>query len=100
MVQYTPLKISAVRNDLQQLKSLMLPYRKLILKNFLGSHLWYLAQENVALTLFVSQVSWCTTWLMVAAMAKEYRQDESKRVTLDQITTTNKNLEDFGPARS
>ena len=37
---------------------------------------------------------------MVAAMAKEDSEDESKRVVADQITITNKNLEDFVSARS
>ena len=63
-------------------------------------HLLYLARENVAQALFVSQVSLSTKLLMVAAMAKEDSEDESKRVTVDQITISNKNLEDFVSTRS
>ena len=39
-------------------------------------------------------------WLVVATMVKEDSEDESKRVTVDQVTITNKNLENFESATS
>ena len=100
------ISISAPRNDLELLKALHdysetdKEISKATLEKF-SSHLWYLSEELVAMSLFDALVPSTTKILIVKAMNEKSAIDEtSKKAKIRLETIKNYGLEDFATERT
>ena len=100
-----PLAISAPRNDLNLLKTLI-KYEQVNPKvskaaaTKMANHMWYLSEDLVGLAFFDDHVATSTKCQMVQALKKDNCKDSTKRAQIDMQTVENLQLHDFVSKKS
>ena len=100
-----PLAISAPRNDLNLLKTLI-KYEQVNPKvskaaaTKMANHMWYLSEDLVGLAFFDDHVATSTKCQMVQALKKDNCKDSTKRAQIDMQTVENVQLHDFVSKKS